>query len=113
MKSPTERFSDRIENYVNYRPSYPSELLEFLAETFGLSSLWTIADIGAGTGILTKLFLDNGNVVYAVEPNQEMRIAAEHLLAASPNFKSIHGQAEQTTLGDRSVDCITVGQAFH
>jgi ubiquinone/menaquinone biosynthesis C-methylase UbiE len=113
MKSPTERFSDRVENYVNYRPSYPSELLEFLAETFGLSSIWTIADIGSGTGILSKLFLDNGNVVYAVEPNQEMRIAAEHLLAAYPNLKSIHGQAEQTTLGDRSVDCITVGQAFH
>lgn len=113
MKSPTERFSDRVENYVKYRPSYPSEILGFLAKTFGLNSIWTIADIGSGTGILSKLFLDNGNVVYAVEPNREMRMAAEHLLAAYPNFKSIQGQAEQTTLGDRSVDCITVGQAFH
>jgi ubiquinone/menaquinone biosynthesis C-methylase UbiE len=113
MKSPTERFSDRVENYVKYRPNYPSEIRGFLVETFGLSSIWTIADIGSGTGILSKLFLDNDNVVYAVEPNREMRRAAEHLLAAYPNFKSIQGQAEQTTLDDRSVDCITVGQAFH
>lgn len=59
MNSSTERFSDRVENYVNYRPSYPSELLERLAETFGLSSLWTIADVGAGTGILSKLTKDS------------------------------------------------------
>jgi ubiquinone/menaquinone biosynthesis C-methylase UbiE len=113
MKSPTERFSDRVENYVKYRPTYPSAVLTSLVEACGLSPTWAIADIGSGTGILSKLFLDNGNVVYAVEPNDEMRTAAERLLAAFPNFKSVRGQAEQTTLDDRSINCITVGQAFH
>lgn len=113
MQSPTERFSDRVENYVKYRPSYPSEILNALANSCGLSPTSAIADIGSGTGILSKLFLDNGNIVYAVEPNQEMRAAAESLLADYPNLKSVRGQAEQTTLDDRSIDIITVGQAFH
>jgi SAM-dependent methyltransferase len=113
MQSPTERFSDRVENYVKYRPSYPIEILDALANTCGLSPTSTIADIGSGTGILSKLFLDNGNIVYAVEPNQEMRTAAEDLLADYPNLKSIQGQAEQTTLDDRTIDIVTVGQALH
>jgi SAM-dependent methyltransferase len=113
MQSPTERFSDRVENYVKYRPSYPTEILDALASSCGLSLTSTIADIGSGTGILSKLFLDNGNIVYAVEPNQEMRTAAEHLLADYPNLKSVQGQAEQTTLDDRTIDMVTVGQAFH
>jgi ubiquinone/menaquinone biosynthesis C-methylase UbiE len=113
MQSPTERFSDRVENYVKYRPSYPTEILDALANSCGLSSTSTIADIGSGTGILSKLFLDNGNIVYAVEPNQEMRTAAELLLKDYLNLKSVQGQAEQTTLGDRFIDIVAVGQAFH
>ncbi|MGB8702060.1 MAG: class I SAM-dependent methyltransferase [Thermosynechococcaceae cyanobacterium] len=113
MKAPTERFSDRVENYIKYRPLYPSEVLDFLKQSIGLTPNWIIADIGSGTGILSKLFLANGNLVYAVEPNPEMRAAAEHLLATYPTFKSIQGQAEQTSLDDHSIHCITVGQAFH
>jgi ubiquinone/menaquinone biosynthesis C-methylase UbiE len=113
MKPTTERFSDRVENYSKYRPSYPPQILEHLTQACGLTPEWAIADVGSGTGILTKLFLDHGNIVYGVEPNFEMRTAAERLLASYPNFRSITGQAEQTTLGDRSVNCITAGQSFH
>jgi SAM-dependent methyltransferase len=113
MKPTTERFSDRVENYIKYRPSYPSQAIEHLVKACGLTSQWTIADVGSGTGILARLFLDFGNIVYGIEPNREMRTAAERLLAAYPNFKSIAGQAEKTTLSDHCADCITVGQAFH
>lgn len=113
MKPTTERFSDRVENYIKYRPSYPPQVLQHLTQASGLTSQWVIADVGSGTGILAQLFLDSGNTVYGIEPNREMRQAAERLLAAYPNFRSIAGQAEQTTLGDRCVDCITAGQAFH
>ena len=113
MLSPTERFSDRVENYVKYRPSYPPQLINSLASSCGLFPTSIIADIGSGTGILSKLFLDNGNTVFAVEPNQEMRTAAELFLANYPNLKSVQGQAEQTTLDNHTVDIVTAGQAFH
>ncbi len=113
MKPTTERFSDRVENYIKYRPSYPPQAVEYLTQACGLTPQWAIADIGSGTGILSRLFLGFGNTVYGIEPNREMRKAAEGLLVAYPNFRSIAGQAEKTTLGDRCVDCITVGQAFH
>lgn len=109
----TERFSDRVDNYIMYRPSYPSEIMPFLAETCGLKPTSVIADVGSGTGILTQLFLDNGNSVYGVEPNTEMREAAERLLEGYPTFKSIAGQAENTSLSTDSVDFIIAGQAFH
>lgn len=113
MKKPTERFSDRVDNYIKYRPGYPRAIAPFLAETCGLKSTSIIADVGSGTGILTKLFLDNGNVVFGVEPNTEMRTAAERLLGNYPAFKSIPGQAENTTLSPCSIDFIVAGQAFH
>jgi ubiquinone/menaquinone biosynthesis C-methylase UbiE len=72
-----------------------------------------IADIGSGTGILSELFLKNGNLVFGVEPNQEMRQAAETLLSHYPNFTSIDGRAEATLLPDKSVDLVAAGQAFH
>ena len=89
MKKSTERFSDRVSNYIKYRPGYPPAIASFLADTCGLTSASMIADIGSGTGILTQLFLDNGNTVYGVEPNTNMRRAAERLLAAYPGFKSV------------------------
>lgn len=72
-----------------------------------------IADIGSGTGILTELFLQNGNPVLAVEPNPEMRRAGERLLQHYPHVHSIQGTAEATTLTEASVDVVTAGQAFH
>jgi SAM-dependent methyltransferase len=109
----TTRFSDRVENYVRYRPGYPNAVVSFLRDAAGLTNESIVADIGSGTGISTKLFLDNGNTIYAVEPNREMREAAERLLASYPSFHSVDGAAEATTLADKSVDLIIAGQAFH
>ncbi len=110
---PTQRFSDRVQNYVRYRPGYPEGILQTLQAEAALSPASVIADLGAGTGISTELFLKNGSTVYAVEPNAEMRAAAEARLQEYPGFRSVPGTAENTTLADRSVDFVTAGQAFH
>lgn len=112
MKS-TERFSDRVSNYVKFRPTYPDAVLETLQRESGLTPAAIIADIGAGTGILTRLLLENGNHVFAIEPNDAMRGAAEASLSKYDGFTSVAGTAEHTTLEDNSVDCIVVAQAFH
>lgn len=106
------RFSNRVADYVRYRPGYPPQVLHLLRQ-FGLAPESTVADVGSGTGLLTQLFLENGNTVYGVEPNQEMRLAGEELLARFPNFRSVAAAAEATTLPNNSVDLIAVGQAFH
>ncbi|MBL9165761.1 MAG: class I SAM-dependent methyltransferase [Planctomycetaceae bacterium] len=113
MPSPTDRFSDRVENYVRYRPSYPAAVLDVLREEIGLTPDWSIADVGSGTGISAALLLDNGNEVFAVEPNGPMRAAAEKLLAPYPKFHAVDGTAEATTLDARSVDAVVAAQAFH
>ena len=112
-QDPTTRFSDRVENYVRYRPTYPPEVIGCLKEICSLTDKSVIADVGSGTGILTKLFLENGNHVFAIEPNREMREAAEKLLAEEENFTSVAGTAEDTGLPAGSVDFIVAGQAFH
>lgn len=113
MMDSTQRFSSRVENYIRYRPGYPAAVLDLLKEKCGLTGVSMIADVGSGTGILTELFLRNGNRVFAVEPNRDMREAAERLLGKYPNFTSISGTAEATRLEDQSVDIVTAGQAFH
>ena len=110
---PTSRFSSRVANYVKYRPGYPREVLGLLEEECGLTKGSAVADVGSGTGILSELFLKNGNRVYGVEPNRGMREAGERLLAGYPNFESVDGRAEATTLADGSVDFVTAGQALH
>ena len=109
----TRRFSDRVDNYVRYRPHYPAGVLDLLHVEIGLTPATVIADIGSGTGIATALFLDHGNPVFAVEPNREMRAAAERLLGGRANFHSVDGAAEATTLPDAGVDCVVAAQAFH
>lgn len=109
----TSRFSDRVENYVRYRPGYPSEALRVLKDECGLLSQHVIADIASGTGIWTRILLENGNTVYGVEPNAEMRQAGERLLADFQQFKSIAETAEATTLPDDSMDFVTAAQAGH
>lgn len=109
----TQRFSSRVADYVKYRPGYPPHVVGWLTERCGLSPASIIADVGSGTGLLTKLFLDNGNPVYGVEPNAEMRLAGEHFLSAYPNFISLNGTAEDTTLPAASIDFVAAGQAFH
>jgi SAM-dependent methyltransferase len=113
MPDSTQRFSSRVDNYVKYRPSYPPALLDLLRTECGLTVEAAIADIGSGTGLLAQLFLANGNRVYGVEPNCEMREAGERLLARYPNFTSVAATAEDTTLPDHIVDFVTAGQAFH
>jgi ubiquinone/menaquinone biosynthesis C-methylase UbiE len=109
----TTRFSDRVTDYINFRPHYPIEVLDVLAERCGLTPESVIADIGSGTGMLTRLFLENGNPVVGVEPNQEMREAAERLLADFGRFRSIAASAEATRLPAHTFDFVTAAQAFH
>jgi SAM-dependent methyltransferase len=110
---PTRRFSSRVENYVKYRPRYPEAILGLLRRECGMSPNSVVADIGSGPGFLAQLFLANGNRVYGVEPNREMREAGERLLAEYGQFVSVEGTAEQTTLEDASADFVTAGQAYH
>jgi SAM-dependent methyltransferase len=109
----TSRFSDRVENYVRYRPGYPAEALRALQEECGLTATHVAADIASGTGIWTRMLLENGNSVFGVEPNPEMRAAGERILASFPRFTSVAGTAEATTLPDGSVDFVTAAQAAH
>jgi SAM-dependent methyltransferase len=113
MLDPTQRFSNRVENYVKYRPRYPPEIIPLLERECGLTRDSLVADIGSGTGFLAELFLQNGSRVIGVEPNAEMRAAGERLLVQYRNFSSIEATAENTTLAEGSVDFITAGQAFH
>jgi SAM-dependent methyltransferase len=108
-----ERFSNRVADYIRYRPGYPRAVLDLLRDECALGPESVVADVGSGTGILTRLFLDNGNLVYGVEPNAEMRQAGEEFLARYPNFHSVAAAAEATTLPDASVHFVTAGQAFH
>ena len=109
----TLRFSDRVDDYVKYRPGYPAGVLALLRKECSLTPLSIIADIGSGTGKLTELLLSNGNTVYAVEPNRPMRLAAESLYSGFAGFRSVEGRAEATTLKNSSIDIVTAGQAFH
>jgi SAM-dependent methyltransferase len=109
----TTRFSDRVENYVRYRPGYPPEVLRRLQDDCGLAPIHAIADIASGTGIWSRILLGNGNPVFGIEPNAEMRQAGERFLADFPRFKSVAGSAESTTLSDASVDFVTAAQAGH
>ncbi|MDQ2855509.1 MAG: class I SAM-dependent methyltransferase, partial [Acidobacteriota bacterium] len=111
--NPIKRFSSRVDNYVKYRPGYPREVISLLSAECGLTPAATVADVGSGTGILSELLLRNGNRVFGVEPNREMREAAERLLKDCSGFNSIEGTAEGTTLADHSIDLITASQAFH
>ena len=113
VSNATSRFSDRVENYVRYRPGYPRDVLGVLENDCGLAPSHIIADIASGTGIWTRRLLENGNQVFGVEPNAEMRQAGERLLAEFPKFTSVAGTAEATTLPDASADFVVAGQAFH
>ncbi len=113
MADYTNRFSGKAEDYNKYRPKYPEELKTLLVEKLGLTPEKLIADIGSGTGISSEIFLDNGNMVFAVEPNEEMRIMAEQTMDLEENFVSVDGTAENTGLNNKSIDLIFSGTAFH
>ena len=113
MLSPAQRFSNRVEYYIRYRPGYPSAIIDFLKTDCQLTQTSTIADVGSGTGLLSQLFLDNGNTVIGIEPNHEMRSAGQIFLRDFPNFVSFNATAEATALEANSVDFVSAGQAFH
>jgi SAM-dependent methyltransferase len=118
-ESPTTRFSDRVENYVRYRPGYPPEVLDLLRAECGLRPSHIVADIASGTGMFTRLLLENGNSVFAVEPNPEMRemgmrqLESFQFLQSGARLVSVAGTAEETTLRSASVDFVTAAQAAH
>ena len=107
------RFTGKAEAYSKYRPTYPREILDILNKEIGFSEDKVIADIGSGTGILSKIFLDNGNRVFGIEPNSEMRSFAEKNLSRYDNFISLNQTAENTSLSAGSIDLVTAGQALH
>jgi len=113
IADPTKRFSDRVENYIKYRPSYPPEVLAYLANQCNLNSGSAIADVGSGTGIFSALLLAQGYKVYGVEPNEAMQEAAVKQFGGHDNFIPVTGTAEITTLPAASVDLVVCAQAFH
>ena len=112
-QAPTARFSNRVEDYVRYRPGYPPEVVDLLRVECGLRPAHALADIASGTGAFTRLLLENGNRVFGVEPNAEMREAGNRLLQSFDRLKAVAGTAEDTTLPSASVDFVTAAQAAH
>jgi ubiquinone/menaquinone biosynthesis C-methylase UbiE len=119
MSDNTQRFAGRAEDYDRYRQRYPTpEILSRLQAWCGLTPDWLVADIGAGTGMLAEVFLENGNRVLAVEPNQDMRdpmrfCIEQHLRRPMPQLGVVDATAEATTLPAASIDLVAVGRAFH
>ena len=113
MPDSTKRFSNRVENYIKYRPGYPPEVLYLFHNKMFLQTSSVIADIGSGTGISSKIFLEHGNEVFGVEPNEAMREASKIFLQNFSTFHAIDGTAENTSLNNRSVDFVIAAQAFH
>ena len=110
---PTRRFNSRVDYYVKYRPRYPVELVPFFRRELGLAAPAVLADIGSGTGKLTRMLLETGYTVHGIEPNEAMRRAAEIDLEGFPGFVSRDGSAEATGLGPASLDAVVAAQAFH
>jgi len=119
MTDNTHRFTGRAEDYDRYRQRYPTEeVLSRLRAWCGLKPDWVVADVGAGTGMLAEVFLENGNRVLGIEPNpdmrEQMRTSVErHLDRLAPELEVIDATAEATTLPDASIDMVAAGRAFH
>jgi ubiquinone/menaquinone biosynthesis C-methylase UbiE len=118
MTDNTQRFTGRAQDYDLYRQRYPAEeVLAHLRAWCGLEPDWLIADIGAGTGMLAEVFLENSNRVLAIEPNPDMRdqmhASFDRLGPCWPRIEVIDATAEATTLPDASIDMVAAGRAFH
>jgi ubiquinone/menaquinone biosynthesis C-methylase UbiE len=107
--NPQSRFTSRAEDYAKYRPSYPDAVIDCIVAELGNLSNSVAADIGAGTGISSRLLANRGIRVMAIEPNAAMSKAA----LPHPLVEFMDGSAENTGLSDASVDLITCFQAFH
>ena len=113
IPNPTQRFTGRVDAYRRYRPTYPPAVVDLLTRECGLTVDAQVADVAAGTGLLTEIFLAAGFPVTAVEPNEEMRAACAALQAEYPKLEIVDGTAESTGLSAHSIDLITVAQAMH
>ena len=107
------RFTGRAKNYARFRPGYPDAVISLLRDEADWSEDRAVADIGAGTGISSELYLRHGNRVWAVEPNREMRAAAETLCDHYPRLEVLPGTAENTGLPDACADFVVAATAFH
>jgi ubiquinone/menaquinone biosynthesis C-methylase UbiE len=110
---PAEKFTDKAEVYAKHRPGYAHEYIKYLLTATSLNEGNVVADIGSGTGILSRQLLESGLTVIGVEPNDDMRTIAEQELKQNSCFISVNAAAEHTTLDDKSVDLVTAAQAFH
>jgi SAM-dependent methyltransferase len=110
--SSSDRFLGRVENYAKHRPSYPASAIDLLAQRCGLRPGAQVIDLGAGTGILSRLLIERGARVFGIEPNAEMRRYADEALGGT-DFHSQEGTAENTRLAAASIDLMVAGQAFH
>jgi SAM-dependent methyltransferase len=109
QQDPTGRFSDRAQDYARARPDYPRAAVQAILEGLGDPAVLTAADVGAGTGIATRLLADEGVTVLAIEPNKAMRAAAR----PHPRVVFRDGTAEQSGLPDAHVDLVLCAQSFH
>jgi SAM-dependent methyltransferase len=110
--SSSDRFLGRVENYAKHRPSYPAAAIDLLAQRCGLNPGAQVADLGAGTGILSRLLLERGARVFGIEPNAEMRRYSVAALGGA-DFHGQDGAAEHTRLPDATIDLLVAGQSFH
>jgi SAM-dependent methyltransferase len=110
---PKVPFEGKAPGYRTYRPDYAGEAIRLLLRRAGLTGRQTVADLGSGTGLLTRHLLRHARLVYAVEPLEEMRREAEASFASEPKFRSTAGTAEATGLPSASVDAVVCGNSFH
>jgi ubiquinone/menaquinone biosynthesis C-methylase UbiE len=112
---PLGRFAGLADVYARSRPTYPKEMIDLLISRCGLGGNSLIVDVGSGTGISSRLFASHDIPVVGIEPNQEMRSAAEAepWEELFPPLQYRAGQAEATDLPDQIANLVLAAQAFH
>jgi SAM-dependent methyltransferase len=102
-------FGPAAELYDQVRPPYPVESVRWALQPLGPGA-WRVADIGAGTGIMTRLIIAAGHHAVAVEPDARMR---ERLAATTPRATVVEGSAESMPLPTGGLDGAVAAQAYH
>ena len=105
-------FEHKTKEYAVGRPAYPKEVLKIIRD-LGIKHDSLIADIGAGTGLLTNMLGELDCHVVAIEPNSDMLQKCRDYCSNRKNIDFVDAPAENTTLKNNSVDIITIAQAFH
>lgn len=109
---PAHAFDGRADDYARHRLDYAPEAIDAVIGIAGLGPEAVVADLGAGTGMLSRHFAERVARVYAVEPNDDMRAEASRMAATRPSLQVIAGTAHATGLPDASVDAVTAGRAI-